>query len=195
MKFFKRIIILFIGLLLLYYSYNVYQIYSFSTVSTKVKADVAIVLGAGTTDSSVSPIFRERLNHAYDLWEEKRVKFILITGGKGKGRTIADSDVAFTYLVAKGCPTQALLTEKHSTTTYENLVEAKKILTQKGFNKAIIVSDPLHMKRAIAIAHALQITCYSSPTPTSMYRSFSTKMKQLASETMYYTWNKLLFTY
>ena len=51
---------------------------------------------------------------------------------------------------------------------------------------AVIVSDPLHMKRAMLLAEDAGITAYSSPTPTTRYISMRTKIPFLARETFYY---------
>ena len=51
---------------------------------------------------------------------------------------------------------------------------------------AIIVSDPLHMKRAMAMAKDYGITAFSSPTPTTMYRRLKTKVPFLFRETFFY---------
>lgn len=59
-------------------------------------------------------------------------------------------------------------------------------LYQQGYIKKIIVSDPLHMKRAMLLAEDTGIKAYSSPTPTTMYRSLKTKIPFLAREVFYY---------
>jgi uncharacterized SAM-binding protein YcdF (DUF218 family) len=41
-------------------------------------------------------------------------------------------------------------------------------MSEQGFNTALIVSDPLHMKRAMLYVNNLGITAYSSPTPTTL---------------------------
>ena len=51
---------------------------------------------------------------------------------------------------------------------------------------AVIVSDPLHMKRAMLLAEDAGIKAYSSPTPTTRYISMRTKIPFLARETFYY---------
>ena len=55
-----------------------------------------------------------------------------------------------------------------------------------SMNTAIIVSDPLHMKRAMLMANDYGITAYSSPTPTSMYRSAKTQLPFLGREVFFY---------
>ena len=49
-------------------------------------------------------------------------------------------------------------------------------------DSAIIVSDPMHMKRAMMMAGDLEVVAVSSPTPTSRYRSFKTKLGFLLRE-------------
>ena len=61
---------------------------------------------------------------------------------------------------------------------------------------AIIVSDPLHMKRAMLLAEDAGIKAYSSPTPSTRYVSLRTKIPFLARETFYYIgyqWYRLFF--
>ncbi len=63
---------------------------------------------------------------------------------------------------------------------------AKKIIDEKNFDKIIIVSDPLHMKRSTAIAKDFGLHVYSSPTPTTKYVSWKTKTEFLLYETFFY---------
>jgi uncharacterized SAM-binding protein YcdF (DUF218 family) len=51
-----------------------------------------------------------------------------------------------------------------------------------NLKSAIIVSDPLHMKRAMMMADDLGIEAVSSPTPTTRYRSLRTKLGFLVRE-------------
>lgn len=59
-------------------------------------------------------------------------------------------------------------------------------MEQNGYDTAIIVSDPLHMKRALLLARDAGIKGYSSPTPTTRYQSLKTKMPFLAREVFFY---------
>ena len=56
-------------------------------------------------------------------------------------------------------------------------------MEEHGLNTAIIVSDPIHMKRAMQIARDLGITAYSSPTPSTRYESVNAKLSFLIQET------------
>ena len=52
--------------------------------------------------------------------------------------------------------------------------------------QAQIVSDPLHMQRAMLLARDIGIRAHAAPTPTSRYRSWKSKGPSLAYETFFY---------
>jgi uncharacterized SAM-binding protein YcdF (DUF218 family) len=115
-------------------------------------ADCAIVLGAAAYHKKPSPVFQARIDHAIKLYQEGRVKVILLTGGYGKNAEFSESEVAYQYCLEKGVPERAILLEKKSLTTEQNLIEAEKLMEQSKVSTALLVSDPWHLKRALAIA-------------------------------------------
>ena len=161
-------------------------IWNYGDVDERRKADTAIVLGAGATDAQVSPVFRERLNHGIWLYQNGYVTSLIITGGYGKGNQHSDSYMGKQYALAQGIPEEDILIEETSTITEENLEHAKSLMDQHVLNTAIIVSDPLHMKRAMLMAKDYGIVACSSPTPTTMYISNKTKLKFLGREVFFY---------
>lgn len=191
----KHIIIGLLLLIIIYIVINVYEIISYSKVDETCEADVAIVLGAATDGKEVSTVFKERLNHGIELYKSGKVKAIIVTGGVGDGNDKSDAEVAEQYLLENGIPSEAILKEEESTITQENLDNAKKIMDDKKFKTALIVSDPLHMKRAMLLARDIGLDAYSSPTKTSAYKSFKTKLPFIARETFFYVgykWYRLL---
>ena len=83
-------------------------------------------------------------------------------------------------------PEADILLEEGSAITQENLQYARELMEEAGDETALVVSDPLHMKRAMLLAGDAGIEAYASPTPTSRYRSLKTKAKFLAREVFYY---------
>ena len=162
------------------------SIYNYSLVTEDVKADAAIILGAAVWGDSPSPVFRERINHAINLHKNEKVDYLIFTGGVGDEDELAESEVAKAYAINNDIPEDVIYIETSSKITFGNLKESKKLINKTGMKSVLIVSDPIHMKRAMAMAKSLGINGYSSPTPTSRYRSWSTKLKFLLSETYYY---------
>lgn len=89
-------------------------------------------------------------------------------------------------------PEEAILLEEVSTVTEENLKNAAEIMKDKGLKSALVVSDPLHMKRAMLMAKDAKIEAYSSPTQTSRYQTAESKFDFLKRETFYYIGYKWL---
>lgn len=182
----KYIPISIIGILIIYIVINIVSICTYSTKDEKRQADVAIVLGAAAYEGQVSPVYQERINHGITLYKEGYVDKIIVTGGVGEGNEKSDAYYAKEYAISMGVPEEDILTEDTSTITQENLENAKVIMEQNGYDTAIIVSDPLHMKRAMLLAKDAGIDGYSSPTPTTMYQSLKTKIPFVAREVFFY---------
>ena len=165
---------------------STFSIVRYSKQDEKTRCDVAIILGAATSKGEVSPVYCERIHHGIRLYEDGYIDYLIMTGGIGAGNEASDAYAAKQYAISKGIPEDAILVEESSTITEENLKNAKVLMEEHAFHKAIIVSDPLHMKRAMEMASDLGIEAYSSPTPTSLYRSNKTKIPFLAREVFFY---------
>ncbi len=162
------------------------RIYSYSGATTDMQADAAVVLGAAVWSQGVSPVFRERINHAIDLYRHGRVHKIIFTGGQGNRNEPTEAAAARAYALSNGISPGDILIEQRSHTTYENLVFAKQLADVHGLKKVLIVSDPMHMKRAIAMAQDVGLDAYPSPTTTTRYIGFRTQVEELTRETFYY---------
>jgi uncharacterized SAM-binding protein YcdF (DUF218 family) len=173
-------------LFMIYLAATALSIWRYASVDEKQPADTAIVLGAGTAGGEISPVFRERIHHGIWLYQNGYVDALIFTGGIGEGNGRSDAWVAGQYAIEQGVPEADILLEEKSTITQENIANAKKIMDEKGYRTAIIVSDPLHMKRAMLMARDYGIEAYSSPTPTSRYISLKTKIPFLAREEFFY---------
>ena len=162
------------------------SIVNYGKKDEKQSADVAIVLGAALSYNTVSPVYRERINHAINLYNEGYVKRVILTGGMGEGNIYSDAFIAMEYAHSKGLPKEAILLEEKSTVTEENIIYSKEIMDKNDFKTAIIVSDPLHMKRAMKMAENCNLTAFSSPTPTTMYKTNKTQIPFAAREVLLY---------
>lgn len=162
------------------------SIIQYGRIDEKRPCDVAIVLGAGTYNGEISAVYRERINHGIWLWENGYADYLIFTGGYGEGSNMADSAAARAYALSQGVPGEYIYIEEASTITEENFSESKKLMDEYGWQTALVVSDPLHMKRAMLMAKDYGVEGYSSPTPTTMYRSLKTKIPFLIREEFYY---------
>jgi uncharacterized SAM-binding protein YcdF (DUF218 family) len=162
------------------------RVYTYRGASPDMQADAAVVLGAAVWSQQVSPVFRERINHAMDLYRRGRVHKIIFTGGQGNRNEPTEAAAARAYAVSNGIPPRDILIEQRSHTTYENLVYAKQLADTHGLKKILIVSDPMHMRRAVAMADDVGLEAYPSPTTTTRYTGFRSQFAELTRETFYY---------
>ena len=162
------------------------NIWNYGKIDEKAPSNVAIVLGASVWEDGVSPVYRERINHAITLYKDGFVDYIILTGGFGEGSYKSDSQVAKEYALSQGIPEERLLIEEKSTITEENLEFSKEVMEENDLETAIVVSDPLHMKRSMLMAEDYNINALSSPTTTSMYKSLKTKIPFLLREEFFY---------
>jgi uncharacterized SAM-binding protein YcdF (DUF218 family) len=171
-----------LALLLLALSLLAKDIYSFSLTSSTTPSDAAVVMGATVFRNRPSPVFRERINHAIDLYRQGLVRYLIFTGGLAGNDELAESEAARNYAIAQGVPAEHIFIETESSNTCLNLLEAKRIMEENEMEQALIVSDPLHMRRAMWLAESIGLKAESSPTPTSRYESFGRKAHFLVRE-------------
>ena len=150
-------------------------------------ADVIIVLGAAAYDAKPSPVFEERIRHGLDLYRAGYAPVLLFTGGfGGTGARYSESQVARRYALRHGIPENAMLIETVSRTTRQNLLQARELMQANGMRRAIIVSDPLHMARALRLCRELGIDALASSTPSTRFRSFHTSWRFLLQEVYFF---------
>lgn len=183
----KKTLIILLGLLLGYFVLNSIRIYQYSFEYSEKKSDVAIVLGAAANGGKLSPVFKERINHGILLYKKGIVNKIIFTGGFGEGQEQSESQTAKNYALANEIPENDIFIEEKSKYTTENLEQAKQIMDSLGFTNALLVSDPLHMKRGMKLASYYEIDCRPSPTRTTMYKSTKTKASQILYETFFFS--------
>jgi len=150
-------------------------------------ADAIVVLGAAAYDAVPSPVFRERIEHGLALYRQGHAPRLMFTGGYGgKGARFAESEVARRYAIQHGIPEEAIWIETRSQSTCQNLMEARQILQENGWERVIVVSDPLHMARTLRLSHRLGINAVASPTPSSRFRSLRPWLTFLAKEVWFF---------
>ena len=193
----KKLFTLFLWLvaaILFWLSYTGITIWSYGNKDHAELSDSIIVLGAAIVGDKPSPVFEERINHAVNLFQHKIAPKIIFTGGLGKGEQLTESQVGAAFAVGMGVPSSAILKDMTSRTTRQNLLEAQSLIKMHNLKSAIIVSDPLHLKRAELMARDLGMSVVTSPTPTSRYRSLKTKLEFLFREIYFYN-HYLLFNF
>lgn len=176
----------------LYLAFIAVRIWSYGNIDEREQADAIIVLGAAVWYNNPSPVFLERIRHGIWLYENGYANYLIFTGGHGDGAEYSESYVAMNYAIAAGIPVDSILIEEYSRTTADNFLYAKNLIEDYDISTAIVVSDPLHMYRAMRMARDNGIVALSSPTPTTKYQTLETQLPFLRREVFYYTGYRLI---
>jgi uncharacterized SAM-binding protein YcdF (DUF218 family) len=83
-------------------------------------------------------------------------------------------------------PPEAILTEPYSRITHENLAYSAEIAEARGVRTFLIVSDPLHMRRAMRMAADLDLDARPAATPSTRHTSLRSRLWFLRRETFFY---------
>lgn len=130
-------------------------------------ADALVVLGAAEYNGAPSPVFKARLDHAFDLEQRGLAPMLITTGGSGGDPHFTEADVGRDYLVQKGVAEGKIHSESRSQTTHESVKAVAALLQQQGKNTCVAVSDGFHLYRIKLMFRSLGITAYGSPAPAS----------------------------
>ena len=130
-------------------------------------ADAIVVLGAAQYAGRPSPVLKARLDHAIELWRRGYAKWLILTGGTGKGDTISEAAVGRRYALRQGVPDEAILLEREGRSTDVSMAGVAALMREREISRAILVSDPFHMLRLLVLARHYGIDAAMSPTRTS----------------------------
>ncbi|HET6330961.1 MAG TPA: YdcF family protein [Holophagaceae bacterium] len=128
-----------------------------------VLSDAILVLGRKLESDRPSPVFVARLAYAQSLWRAGLAPRILVAGGLTGRASLSEAEAGRAWLMDHGVPPEAVLTEDQSQHTLENLFLARQTLRAEGWATLLLVSDPLHMARAMALAQGLGLATRPAP--------------------------------
>jgi vancomycin permeability regulator SanA len=131
----------------------------------KLHGDIAIILGNKVNeDGSLSKRLEKRLECGLDLFNQKRVNKILVSGGLGKEGHY-EGTVMKAFLVKNGIADSLILVDNKGNNTELTAINCKKISTQFGLNSIIIVSQYYHITRTKMLFRKQGFTTISSASP------------------------------
>jgi len=111
----------------------------------------------------------DRITHALQLYQEGKIKKILITGGQGLNpvNPQSEAEVLKRFLLMTGVPETDVMIEDQSKNTRENALFTKKFLEEKGIDtnqEFILVTSAFHMKRSKGCFDKVGLQTVTFPT-------------------------------
>jgi SanA protein len=131
--------------------------YIFDLITDTPNVPVVLIPGAAILrDGSISPVFRDRVDTAMDLYRAKKAQKILVSGDNSSV-SHNEVDPVRLYLLNKGLPEKDIFLDHAGFDTYSTMYRARDIF---GVTSVIVSSQSFHLPRAIFIARSLGIDAY-----------------------------------
>lgn len=133
-----------------------------------IKTDTAIVLGAKSNiDHKYNPCLVSRVKGGISLYDKKLVSKLILSGGIDQEDKANEAKTMEKIALENGISSSTLLLEPNSTSTYENLVNSRKVMKDNNLRNTTIVTEPFHIARALLVAKSLGIETNYYPVPNS----------------------------
>lgn len=131
---------------------------------------VAIVFGAGLRrDGTPTPILRDRVKTAADLYFSGKVEKLLMSGDN-RFMEYNEPGSMRQYALSLGVPAEAIVLDYAGRRTYDTCYRAKAIF---GVESALLVTQKFHLPRALFICNALGIQAAGVEAKNRQYWSGS----------------------
>jgi SanA protein len=147
--------------------YSIGRIY---TVNQSPAAPVAIVFGAGLQrDGSPTPVLRDRVSAAAELYKAGKVKKILMSGDN---RYIDYNEPGSmrAYAISLGIPPEDIVLDYAGRRTYDTCYRAKEIFQ---LNDVLLVTQNFHLSRALFTCNLLGLRAVGVSADLREYRRSS----------------------
>jgi uncharacterized SAM-binding protein YcdF (DUF218 family)/glycosyltransferase involved in cell wall biosynthesis len=133
-------------------------------------ADVVVVFAGGVGESGkAGGGYQERVKQAATLYHDGHGARIVFSSGYSFA--FREAEVMRELALSLGVPEAAIVLETKAASTYENVVFVTRILDERGWRSALLVTSPYHARRAILTwrTHAPGLHVTSVPVPQSQF--------------------------
>lgn len=157
-------------------------------------ADAIVVFGAAEYFGKPSPVYRARLDHAYELFLHGLAPVVITTGGSGGEEHFTEGAVGRDYLISLGIPDANLIAETQSDNSAESAERVGNIMFANNMRSCIAVSDPYHEYRIKRLLEDQGRQVYTSPRRGEFDPGLAARHMRIAREALSYTlWRLHIF--
>jgi len=174
------------GALLLFSGYIGFRIVSASREMPTHNADAIVVFGAAEYAGRPSPVFRARLDHAFELFQKGLAPVVITTGGAAQDPDFSEGGVGRDYLSRRGIPEKNLIAETQGSDTAQSAVRVANIMRANSMKRCIAVSDAYHVFRIRALLEYEGVPTEVAPRPDSLPRTRWQRFAAVVRESMSY---------
>jgi uncharacterized SAM-binding protein YcdF (DUF218 family) len=133
------------------------------------KGETLIVLSGGGNDEVIGYGTYLRCQYAVLAWRQGGFHKVIVSGGPPDH---PQSNAMRSFLVSQGVPDSAIVSESRSTTTRENALFTKELLSPSD-GKLVLMTSDYHMYRAVRVFRKAGINVLPRPIPDASKRGSS----------------------
>jgi uncharacterized SAM-binding protein YcdF (DUF218 family) len=149
-------------------------------------ADALVVFGAAQYYGRPSPVFRARLDHAFELYQRGVAPVVITTGGSGADVKFNEGGVGHDYLMRRGIPEQDLIAETQGTDTAQSAQRIAGIMRANHLHTCTAVSDAYHVFRIRKLLEHEGMKVYVAPRSDSRPHSSWQRATAVTREALSY---------
>ncbi len=154
------------------------------------QSDAIVVLGAAQFDGRPSSVFKARLQHARSLYEDGVAPRVITVGGGREGDRTTEAEAGAAFLRERDVEAVAVAEGRN---TLQSMRAVEELMAERGWETAVLVTDPWHALRARTMARDSGIEAESSPTRAGpSVRTRGTQARYIARETLAFLYYRLL---
>ena len=184
-----RLLLLIVAGFLLWLAVTCQGVVRESEAQQEQPADAIVVFGAAQYDGRPSPVFRARLDHAFDLFQHGVAPVVITTGGAGEDPHYSEGEVGHDYLMKRGIPEAKLIAETQGSDTAQSAQRVGVIMRTNRMHTCVAVSDGYHVFRTRKLLEHEGIRVYVAPRAGSRPRSgWQRAMTVLKEALSYMVW-------
>ncbi len=126
---------------------------------------IVVLCGGCRFSGQLSEATRVRVEHGVHLFRQGLAPRLILSGGRWAPHRPACAPRMRTLALQLGMPPESLLVEDRSSRTAENAREVARVLAEHGGRSILLVTSPIHMRRAKLCfeKHGIEVSC--APTP------------------------------
>lgn len=108
----------------------------------------------------------DRILYGAQLYQQHKAPLIIVSGGRIDWQGSGPPEAADMAVILRqvGVPASAIIQESSSLNTYQNAVNVKKILEERGIRQVLLVTSAMHMPRSLLIFKRQGIAAIAAPT-------------------------------
>src|SRR5713101_6259898 len=130
-------------------------------------ADAIVVFGAAEYAGRPSPVYRARLDHAFELFQRGIAPVVITTGGAAADPSFSEGGVGHDYLMHRGIPEAKLIAETQGSDTASSAERVAVIMRTNRMRSCVAVSDAYHVFRIRKLLEHEGVQVYVAPRPDS----------------------------